>query len=275
MSNQGHPGSLDLSGYSLGPGQSLPDPTPGQPASSGRARSLGPRHRSDHQKAGALSPGPFSITKKAVGLLVPRNELFSSRRTPRLVSTFPTRNVRGLKPKSRPGVLCTSPASALNSPGRPRRTPPTQDDRCHVPGPPRGQTQLQAPSSPVAPCGGASGGGERRLSCGTPGGTSSQRARRTPSPRLPPPPACAAWENRADSEATWQGGGESWLGLQLCPPCPPRFPHTHHTPSPSRWENLGGPPGGRGSDKSPGSGNQEKRLPRLWGGPRSQERKVG
>lgn len=64
MSNQGHPGSLDLSGYSLGPGQSLPDPTPGQPASSGRARSLGPRHRSDHQKAGALSPVPSQLPKK-------------------------------------------------------------------------------------------------------------------------------------------------------------------------------------------------------------------
>ena len=32
MSNQGHSGSLDLSGYSLGPGQSLPDPLP-RPAS--------------------------------------------------------------------------------------------------------------------------------------------------------------------------------------------------------------------------------------------------
>lgn len=76
-------------------------------------------------------------------------------------------------------------------------TPPKPSQmQPNVPGPPQGQTPLQVPSSPVAPCGGASGGGERHLSCGTPGGTSSQRERRIPSPRPQPLPACAAGERR-------------------------------------------------------------------------------
>lgn len=64
MSNQGHPGSLDLSGYSLGPGQSLPDPTPGQPASSGRARSLGPVTGQTIKRLGPSPLVPSQLPKK-------------------------------------------------------------------------------------------------------------------------------------------------------------------------------------------------------------------
>lgn len=89
-----------------------------------------------------------------------------------------------------PSLSHISLGKACCTPSRPSQMQP------NVPGHPQGQTQLQVPSSPVAPCGGASGGGERHLSSGTPGETSSQRERRIPSPRPQPLPACAAGEKR-------------------------------------------------------------------------------
>lgn len=106
----------------------------------------------------------------------------------------------------KPGWLANVPSETMtlgiprlshSSLGKASCTPPKPSQmRPNVPGPPRGQTQLQVRSFPVAPCGGASGGGGRHLSCGTPGGTSSQRERRTPSPRPQPLPACAVGERR-------------------------------------------------------------------------------
>lgn len=133
-------------------------------------------------------------------------------------------------PKFYPGAP-NSPASALNSPGNPSCTPPNPGSagtETYVPGPPRGQTQLQVLSSPRAPCGGASGGGGRHLFCGTPGGTSSQRARRTPSPHPLPPPACAT--RRTGQIQRPLVGLQGVLGL--VPPAPflaSRIPHPPHT----------------------------------------------
>lgn len=147
-------------------------------------------------------------------------------------------------PKFYPGAP-GSPASALNSPGNPSCTPPNPGSAgttTYVPGPPRGQTQLQVLPSPRAPCGGASGGGGRHLFCGTPGGTSSQRARRTPSPHPLPPPACAT-RRTGQIQTPQRVCRECWTWFHLRPSWPPQFP-THPTPAPSRWENLGGLPGG-------------------------------
>ena len=93
MSDQGHSGSLDLSGYSL---------EPGPPRATVRPASLKKSHVPGQtiQSLGPSSPAPISVTKDAVGLPVPRNEIFDFKRTPRPVSTFPTYNPRGTEAKA-------------------------------------------------------------------------------------------------------------------------------------------------------------------------------
>lgn len=143
-------------------------------------------------------PASLLTTQRSSRSPSAKKELFYIRRTPRLPSTFPTGDPKGTKAKvtsrcSLQSPILGAPASAVKNPGEASRTSLTHHRPRDIPEPPRGQTRRQAQSSPAAPCGGASGDGGTHPSCGTPGGISSRRARRTPSPHPRPPPACAAW----------------------------------------------------------------------------------
>lgn len=153
-------------------------------------------------QASSLSALTF-ILRQAVGLPVSRKKLSYIKKTPRTLFTLP--HMPPHRDQSQDGwpmfhlkaMTLGSPSLSHISLGKACCTPPRPSQmQPNVPGHPQGQTQLQVPSSPVAPCGGASGGGGRHLSSGTPGETSSQRERRIPSPRPQPLPACAAGEKR-------------------------------------------------------------------------------
>lgn len=195
--------------------------------------------------------------------------------------TFPTGNPKGTEAKgtsqfSIRSPILGAPASAPNSPGKASGTSPTQHGPSHIPAPPQGQTRLQAPSSPAAPCGGASGGGGTHPSCGTPGGISSQTARRTPSPRPLPPPACAA-RGEQDRLRHCSAAHRETLGWAPAAPLPPAL----HDSRPAPHQR---PPGGNSWEGhlEEGGSEQQNRSQKIrrgkdspgCGDPRSQRGQV-
>lgn len=175
---------------------------------------------------------------------MPEKELLYCRGTLTLAATLSTRSPEELKPQRLvnvpakvlpwgPCLPCMGPEQPWEPELHPTRPRPSRHR--DIPGPPRGQTRLQVPSSPAAPCGGASGGGGRHLSCAVPGETSSRRARRTPSPRPLPPPACAV--RGAQGRLRGAGGLAGSPGLSSSCALP-----ALHNPSPASHQH---PPDGK------------------------------